>query len=60
MKNAEIKSMSKEVILDNVNNFKKEVMNLRFNKAAGDLKNTARISIVKKTIARLLTKLNQQ
>lgn len=52
--------MSKEVILDNVNNFKKEVMNLRFNKAAGDLKNTARISIVKKTIARLLTKLNQQ
>jgi large subunit ribosomal protein L29 len=37
--------------------FKKELFNLRFQKTLGELKNTSRFSVVKKTIARINTEL---
>jgi large subunit ribosomal protein L29 len=37
--------------------FKKELFNLRFQKTLGELKNTSRVSFVKKTIARINTEL---
>ena len=37
----------------------KESLNLRFQKASGELKNTARISYVRKKIARLNTVINE-
>jgi len=38
--------------------FKKELFNLRFQKTQGQLKNTARMRFVKKTIAKILTIIN--
>ena len=39
---------------------KKELFNLRFQKAAGELENTARFSAVRKDVARIKTLMNQQ
>lgn len=39
---------------------KKEMLNLRFRKAAGELENTARFKQVRKEIARILTLVSQQ
>ena len=38
---------------------KKELLNLRFRKAAGELENTSRFKQVRKEIARILTLVNQ-
>lgn len=39
---------------------KKELFNLRFQKATGELENTARVRAAKREIARILTHLRQQ
>lgn len=39
---------------------KKELFNLRFQKATGELQNTARVREAKREIARILTHLRQQ
>lgn len=40
--------------------FKKELFNLRFRKALGDLENTGRFSKVRKNIARIKTELTKR
>ncbi len=45
---------------DNVKALKKEALNLRFQKASGQLQNTARMKEVRKEIARSKTILTQQ
>tara|TARA_B100000989_G_scaffold297987_1_gene285569 strand:- start:20 stop:226 length:207 start_codon:yes stop_codon:yes gene_type:complete len=42
-----------------ISDFRKESLNLRFQKSSGQLENTARISFVKKEIARLKTIINE-
>ena len=49
---------SKEII-DKIKEFRKESLNLRFQKASGQLENTVRISVVRKEIARLKTIYNE-
>lgn len=39
--------------------YKKEYFNLRFQKVLGELKDTSRVGIVKKNIAKVLTMLNK-
>jgi large subunit ribosomal protein L29 len=41
-------------------NLKKEAFNLRFQRASGQLENTARVRDVRRTLARIKTLLNQQ
>lgn len=49
----------RELGLDELNEkyrqYKEELFNLRFQNAIGQLKNTSRIKVVRKTIARVLT-----
>jgi large subunit ribosomal protein L29 len=40
--------------------FKKELFNLRFQKSLGELSNTSRFSVVKKSIARVNTELTKK
>lgn len=47
--------LHKKIIL-----FKKELFNLRFQRTLGELKNTSRFSVVKKTIARINTELTKR
>lgn len=58
MKVAELKNKGKDELETLLGNFKKELFNLRFQKTNGVLTNTARVTIVKRTIARVMTLIN--
>lgn len=45
---------------EKIKNFRKEALNLRFQKSSGQLENTSRISKVKKEIARIKTIINEK
>ena len=55
MKKNEIKKMSKDELLKNIDKFKKDLFNFRFQKMNSQITNPAKISETKKTIARLKT-----
>ena len=58
MKNKEINKLSKDEIATKVSSLKKDLFNFRFRKINGQLENTSKVLLIKKDIARLLTKLN--
>jgi large subunit ribosomal protein L29 len=55
MKVADIRAMTTDQIDDEVLKLKKEQFNLRFQRATGQLENTARVREVRRDIARLKT-----
>jgi large subunit ribosomal protein L29 len=55
MKAADIRAMTVDQIDDEVLKLKKEHFNLRFQRASGQLENTARVREVRRDIARLKT-----
>ena len=55
MKKNEIKKLSKDEILKNINKFKKDLFNFRFQKVNSQITNPAKIGETRKTIARLKT-----
>jgi large subunit ribosomal protein L29 len=55
MKKQEVKKLSKDEILKNIDKFKKDLFNFRFQKINSQITNPAKISETKKTIARLKT-----
>ena len=55
MKKQEIKKMSKTEILKNIDKFKKDLFNFRFQKVNSQVSNPAKINETKKNIARLKT-----
>jgi large subunit ribosomal protein L29 len=55
MKAADIRTMTLDQIDDEVLKLKKEQFNLRFQRATGQLENTARVREVRRDIARLKT-----
>ena len=57
MKKQEIKKLSKDQIIKNIDKFKKDLLNFRFQKMNSQITNPAKISETKKTSARLKTKL---
>ena len=60
MKNKEIKKLSIDELKNKVNLLKKDLFNFRFRKVNSQLEDTAKVSLVKKDIAKLLTKLNKK
>ena len=55
MKRQEIKKLSKDEILKNIDKSKKDLFNFRFQKINSQISNPAKISETKKMIARLKT-----
>ena len=55
MKKKEIKKLTKTEVLKNVDKFKKDLFNFRFQKMNSQVTNAAKIGQTKKTIARLKT-----
>ena len=51
MKRTEIKKMSKDEIVKNIDKFKKDLFNFRFQKMNSQVTNPAKIGATKKTIA---------
>ena len=60
MKAAEIREMDVEELERRVAETRRELFNLRFQHATGQLENTGQLREVRKNIARLLTVLNQK
>ena len=58
MKNKEINKLSKDEVKTKINVFRKDLFNFRFRKVNGQMEDTAKVSSIKKDIAKLLTKLN--
>jgi large subunit ribosomal protein L29 len=57
---AEFLDKSQDQLTDELTKLKKEQFNLRFQRASGQLENTARIRVVRHDIARVMTVLNQR
>ena len=55
MKKQEIKKLSKDEIIKNIDKFKKDLFNFRFQKINSQVTNPSKINETKKTIARLKT-----
>ncbi len=60
MKANDIRVMTKDQVQDEILKLKKEQFNLRFQKATGQVENTARIRQIRRDIARLKTVQSQQ
>ncbi|MFO1130598.1 50S ribosomal protein L29 [Aestuariivirga litoralis] len=60
MKATDIRVMTKDQVQDEILKLKKEQFNLRFQKATGQVENTARIRQIRRDIARLKTVQSQQ
>ncbi len=56
----DIRDMETEAIVTEISNLKRELFDLRFQQATGQLTNTARISTLKRIIARMKTILNER
>jgi large subunit ribosomal protein L29 len=55
MKASELREMTLEELSSKENDLRKELFNLRFQQATGEIQNPKRISAVRKDIARVLT-----
>lgn len=58
MKKDELLGKTADQLENLLKDMKKESMNLRFQKSSGELANTARVRVVRRTIARIETLLN--
>jgi|TARA_A100001011_G_scaffold368581_1_gene423030 large subunit ribosomal protein L29 len=55
MKKKEIKKLTKQQMLENLEKLKKDLFNFRFQKVNGQIKSPAKITETKKNIARIKT-----
>lgn len=60
MQASELRDQTPDQLVDALKKLKKEQLNLRFQKATGQLENTARVRDVRRDIARIETVLNQK
>ena len=60
MKVGELRTKSEDELKDSLLGLRKEAFNLRFQRASGQLENTARVREVRRDIARIKTVLHQR
>ena len=60
MKVTEFRAKSDDELQDQIRDLKKEAFNLRFQKASGQLENTARQRLVRRDLARVKTVLGER
>ena len=60
MKNSDVKAMTPDQLSDELIKLKKEQFNLRFQKATGQIENTARVRQIRRDIARIKTSQQQR
>ena len=60
MKIEELKNKTLDQLRSILIDLKKESFNLRFQKANGQLENTSRVKVVKRSVARVLTLINNK
>jgi large subunit ribosomal protein L29 len=60
MKIADIRGKTVDQLKDDLSNLRKEQFNLRFQRASGQLENVARIRVVRRDIAKIMTALAER
>ena len=60
MKNKEIKNLTSDELKKKENSLRKDLFNFRFRKVNGQLEDTAKVSVIKKDIAKILTRLSKE
>ena len=60
MKSKDINKLSNDELKNKMNLLKKDLFNFRFRKVNSQLEDTAKISLLKKDIAKIYTKLNKK
>jgi large subunit ribosomal protein L29 len=60
MKTADVRAMTLDQLDDEVLKLKKEQFNLRFQRATGQLENTARVRVLRRDVARIKTVARQK
>ena len=60
MKAEDLRAKTVDELNDEIDSLAKEAFNLRFQKASGQLENTARVRAVRRDMARVKTVLNQK
>jgi large subunit ribosomal protein L29 len=60
MKAAEIRQKSDDELSEQLTELKKEALNLRFQTSSGQLESTARVRVVRRDVARIVTIQNQR
>ena len=60
MKAADVRAKTEDELVTQLRDLKKEQFNLRFQKASGQLENTARVRHVRRDIGRIKTILNER
>ncbi len=56
----ELRNKTPDQLREDLVALKKEAFNLRFQQATGQIENTARMRVVKRSVARVMTVLNQK
>lgn len=60
MKNKEINKLSNDELVNKLDKLKKDIFNMRFRKTNGPLEDTSKFSLIKKDVAKILTRLNKK
>ena len=60
MKVSDLREKSPDQLVEELSKLKKEAFNLRFQKATGQLENTARVRFVRRSIARVATVITEK
>jgi large subunit ribosomal protein L29 len=60
MKSKEINKLSKDEMEKKVNQIKKDLFNMRFKRSNGPVEDTSKFSLLRKDLAKILTKINKK
>jgi large subunit ribosomal protein L29 len=60
MKAADVRAKTEDELVEQLDNFGREIFNLRFQRANGQLENTTRVRQVRRDIARIKTVLGER
>tara|TARA_B100000686_G_scaffold279124_1_gene299568 strand:+ start:1884 stop:2069 length:186 start_codon:yes stop_codon:yes gene_type:complete len=60
MKSKDINKLSNDELKNKVNSIKKDLFNIRFKKMNNQLDDTSKVSLLKKDLAMVMTKLNKK
>ena len=60
MKKKEIKKLTKDQTIREINKLKKDLFNMRFKKTNGPIEDTSKFSLIKRDVAKILTRINKK
>ena len=60
MKSKEINKLSNDELLNKFDKLKRDLFNMRFKRTNGSVEDTSKFSLIKKDVAKILTKINKK